>query len=104
MVIRDFGSAQYDPDVRQNFAHAGEQMERALDVPQIAGGSNGLGLRFHNSLDQGLVAAGLLFRKRGENGPLLSRFRAFQCGSQAGCCQHVIFARRGDIVIQARQL
>ena len=103
-MICDFGSAQHDLDVRQKFSHAGEQVERAFDVPQVAGGCNGIWLHLHHGRDQGLVASSLLFRKRGENRPLLSRFRAFQCGGQAGCGQHIIFAWRCDIVIQARKL
>ena len=103
-MIRDFGSAQDDPDVRQHFSDARQQMERALDVPQIAGGRNHIRLCLHNVHDQDMIVACLLFRKRRENRPPLTLFRTLQCSGQAGCCQHVIFARRCDIVIQARQL
>ena len=79
-------------------------MERALDIPEIAGGGEGVWLQAGDLVGECGVSGGVLHRGGLDDVPVVTFGSAFQRGAQAGGGGHEVFAGRGDVRIESGKL
>lgn len=100
----DVGAAEGDLEGGQALAEEAQETEGAFDVPEVAGGGEGVGLQRGDVVGEGEVGGGVLTGGGFEDVPVARLFRAFERGAEAGGGGHEVLAGRGGVRVETGKL